>query len=283
MEHCITVGCDVHTKNTLVKAAAGRDEPLMRSFRSNRRGRAKMLAWLGEWSASLGGARVVVVYETSLTGFVLYDAVVAAGFECYVLATSKLARSWKNRVHKTDERDAQMLFELARAHVLAGNPLPMVVVPDPEMRDHREVTRTRTDLADKVTRVKNQVQGLLKRYGLERPATTGKSWTKAFHAWLSPPDLGAKPPRASRLSAQRCRKVSCCAELPAREQGRGGSLESDEPHVLVTSSKGDLLRPGTWSQVLIDRRDIQGDATGRRPGAHRPRLSVVRPPRVQVT
>ena len=185
MEHCITVGCDVHTKNTLLKAAAGRDEPLMRSFRSNRRGRAEMLSWLGEWSARLGGARVVVVYETSLTGFVLYDAVVAAGLECYVLATSKLARSWKHRLNKTDERDAQMLFERARGHILAGNPLPVVVVPDPEMRDHRELTRARTDVANKVTRVKNQIQGLLKRYGLERPERTGKSWTKAFRAWLS--------------------------------------------------------------------------------------------------
>jgi transposase len=184
VEHCIIVGCDVHSKNTLLKAAADRDEPVTRLFRSNRRGRAKMLGWLREWSARLGGARVVVVYESSLMGFVLYDAVVAAALECYVLATSKLARSWKNRVQKTDERDAQMLFEQARAHVLAGNPLPVVVVADPELRDHREVTRARTDLAQKVTRVKNQVQGLLKRYGLERPAGTGKSWTKAFRAWL---------------------------------------------------------------------------------------------------
>ena len=36
----------------------------------------------------------------------------------------------------------------------------------------------------RLTRVKAQVQSLLKFHGLERPAGTGGSWTKAFWAWL---------------------------------------------------------------------------------------------------
>ena len=184
MEHCIIVGADVHTKSILLKAAVDRDEPVQRSFRNTRGGRRKLLAWLSGWSARLGGARVVVVYEASSLGYVLYDEATAAGLECRVLATSKLSRSHKQRRNKTDERDAQMLFEVARAHVLAGNALPVAWVPDPELRDHREVTRAREDMAVKITRAKNQVQGLIKRYGLERPQGTGKSWTKGFWAWL---------------------------------------------------------------------------------------------------
>ena len=55
---------------------------------------------------------MLVVYETSSLGYVLYDDVTAWGFECSVLATSRLARSWRHRRNKTDERDAQLLFEL---------------------------------------------------------------------------------------------------------------------------------------------------------------------------
>jgi len=184
VEHCIIVGADVHVKSILVKAAADRDEPRQRSYRNTASGRKALLKWLSRWSERLGGARVVVVYETSSLGYVLYDDVTAAGLECFVVATSRLARSWKQRRNKTDARDAQLLFELGRGHVLAGNPLPAVWVPDPDLRDHRELTRARTDLANKITRVKTQVQSLLKRYGLERPEGTGKGWTKGFRAWL---------------------------------------------------------------------------------------------------
>jgi len=182
--HCIIIGADVHVKSILVKAAADRDEPVQRSFRNTVSGRTALLGWLACWSERLGGARVLVVYETSSLGYVLYDEVMAAGFECMVVATSRLARSWRHRRNKTDERDAQLLLELGRSHVLAGNPLPAVWVPDPELRDHRELTRARTDLANKITRVKAQVKSLLHRYGLERPAGTGKGWTKGFAAWL---------------------------------------------------------------------------------------------------
>ena len=44
---------------------------------------------------------------------------------------------------KTDERDAEMIFEHLRGHILAGNKLHGVRIPDPETRDDRELARGR--------------------------------------------------------------------------------------------------------------------------------------------
>jgi len=84
VRHCIIVGADVHTKSILVKAAVDRDEPVQRSFRNTRAGRRKLVAWLSGWSARVGGARVVVVYEASSLGYVLYDEVTAAWLDALV-------------------------------------------------------------------------------------------------------------------------------------------------------------------------------------------------------
>jgi transposase len=50
-------------------------------------------------------------------------------------------------------------------------------------------------VADKLTAVKTQIKGLLKRHGLTRPDDAGKSWTRRFEAWLKcvseQPELGA--------------------------------------------------------------------------------------------
>ncbi|NQT54046.1 IS110 family transposase [bacterium] len=184
MAQCIIVGCDLHTKSLLLKYAADREAPAQASFANTRRERARMLGLLRTQAARHRAARVVFVYEASSLGFGLYDEVTAAGFACFVLAPHRIARSWKQRAHKTDERDAQLLFELARAHVLAGNDLPAVWVPDGQTRDDREITRARIDASQKLAGVKTQVQSLVKRHGIERPVRTGKSWTKAFRAWL---------------------------------------------------------------------------------------------------
>jgi hypothetical protein len=74
--------------------------------------------------------------------------------------------------------------EKLRGHVLAGNRLPTVWVPNPEIRDDRELIRMRLELADKQTQLKAQIQMLLKRHGLEKPTGLGAAWTVAYRRWL---------------------------------------------------------------------------------------------------
>ncbi len=110
-----------------------------------------------------GNARLVFAYEASGPGFGLHDGLTEAGIECHVLAPTMIARSQRQASQKTDEKDAPQLIELLRAHVLAGNELPTVWIPDATTRDDREVVRTRLDVAEKITRVESPIQRLLKR------------------------------------------------------------------------------------------------------------------------
>jgi hypothetical protein len=72
-------------------------------------------------------------------------------------------RGPQHKREKADEKGAEQMLQLLRAYVLAGNPLPVVWILDPQTRDDREVVRARLDAAEKVVVVKAQIQGLLKR------------------------------------------------------------------------------------------------------------------------
>jgi transposase len=204
------IGCDLHDQAMLLKVAIGREEPETRLVKNTAAGRKAMIAHLRQRAHSLGGARIVFVYEASGQGFGLHDELTRAGIECYMLAPTKIAHSQRQRSQKTDEKDALELLQLLRAHILAGNPLPTVWIPDLQTRDDRELVRMRLDVGAKITLLKAQVQSLLKRHQLRRPPGTGKRWTKSFWAWLrvlsgSPGpgerrlDLGARAALASLL------------------------------------------------------------------------------------
>jgi transposase len=85
---------------------------------------------------------------------------------------------------KNDDRDARGILALMRGHLLAGNSLPDIWIPDSAMRDDRELVRARLDGASKLAKVKNQIQSLLKRYEVRRAAGLGQGWTRRFEGWL---------------------------------------------------------------------------------------------------
>ena len=184
MRKVIMIGCDLHDKTMLLKIATDRQEPSTRSVKNTQTGRVAMIRDLKALAAAAGDARVVFVYEASGQGFGLYDELTDAGIEAHVLAPTKIARSQRQASQKTDEKDAQQLLELLRAHILAGNDLPTVWIPDATTRDDRELVRTRLDIAEKGTRLKTQIQSLLKRNYIRRKASSGTGWTRPFRRWL---------------------------------------------------------------------------------------------------
>ena len=185
MRKVIMIGCDLHDKTMLLKIATGCEEPEKCVVKNTAAGRAKMIEALQARAVAAGDARILFAYEASGQGFGLYDELTDAGIECYVLAPTRIARSPRQASQKTDEKDAQQLLELLRAHVLAGNELPTVWVPDPTTRDDRELVRLRLNVTDKITMVKSQIQSLLKRCHIRRDPSTGKGWTRLFRRWLS--------------------------------------------------------------------------------------------------
>ncbi len=184
MDNCIMIGADVHDKSMSLKIAQSRGRAEKASFANNSSGRKAMLAVLHKRVAATAGARVIFAYEASGLGFGLHDEISADGFECHVLAPTLIASSPKSRRNKTDEKDAERILDILRAHVLAGNELPAVWVPDQETRDDREIVRARLDAAEKITRLKAQVRTLLKRNNLKQPSGLGKGWTNKYRAWL---------------------------------------------------------------------------------------------------
>ena len=184
MEKYIFAGIDQGDKNSVARIAVDREKGERLGFVNTRGGRARLFKELNRQAEQAGGAKILLAYEASSCGFVLRDEAQARGMICWVLAPTKMEKSVEQKRNKNDDRDADDVLEKLRGHVLAGNKLPTVWVPDVETRDDREVLRTRLALSEKQTQVKAQIQMLLKRYGLEKPADLGSTRSKPYRQWL---------------------------------------------------------------------------------------------------
>jgi transposase len=184
MVNHIFVGIDLGDKNSVARIAVNRGKSERMGFVNNGRGRARLFEELRRRAEKLEEAQIVMAYEASSCGFILSDEAEARGIRCWVLAPTKMEKSVEQRHHKNDDRDADDVVEKLRAHVLAGNRMPTVWIPDAQIRDDRELVRSRMELVDKQARLKTQIQMLVKRYGLEKPSGCGAGWTIRHRQWL---------------------------------------------------------------------------------------------------
>jgi transposase len=184
MSKVIMIGCDLHDDWMRLRIAVGSGKPVGKSFKTVEV--LEMIAWMKDFASHHDGLRIVFAYEASGQGFGLYDALRDAGVECHVLAPTHLPHTTHGRKNKTDDKDAQMILEEVRAHVLAGRKLPTVWVPDPRTRDDREVVRMRLELGEARTRIKNQIRNQAKRCKLSLPTwfTKAGNWSKRSVQWL---------------------------------------------------------------------------------------------------
>jgi transposase len=182
MVNHIFVGIDLGDKNSVARIAVNREKTERLGFVNDRRGRARLFEEVKRRAEKVEEAQIVMAYEASSCGFILSDEAEARAMRCSVLAPTKMEKSVEQRKHKNDNRDADDVVEKLRAHVLAGNRLPTVWIPDRQMRDDRELVRCRMELVEKQTRLKTQIQMLVKRHGLEKPSVAG--WTIRHRQWL---------------------------------------------------------------------------------------------------
>jgi len=180
----IIVGCDLSDRSMMLQIAHQGNRPRKKAFANGESGRFRMISYLHAQARKAGGARIVFAYEAGPHGFGLHDALTDHGIACHVLAPSKMPSSPKKRGNKTDEKDALDIFEALRGHLLAGNRLPSVWVPDPRTRQDREIVRARLDAGDKARRLRTQIRMLLKRAEVGKPKSLGKNWTAKHLAWL---------------------------------------------------------------------------------------------------
>jgi len=184
MVNHIFVGIDLGDKNSVARIAVNQGKTERLGFVNDRRGRARLFEEIRRRAEKVDEGQIVMAYEASSCGFILSDEAEARDIRCWVLAPTKMEKSVEQRKHKNDDRDADDVVEKLRAHVLAGNRLPTVWIPDAQLRDDRELVRSRIELVEKQTRLKTQVQMLVKRHGLEKPSGCGAAWTIRHRQWL---------------------------------------------------------------------------------------------------
>jgi transposase len=184
MVNYIFVGIDLGDKNSVARIAVDRENSERLGFQNNRQGRKRLFREVKKKSEAVGDGQIVMAYEASSCGYVLSDEAEALGMKCWVLAPTKMEKSVEQRQHKNDDRDADDVLEKLRGHVLAGNRLPKVWIPDGQTRDDRELIRARLELTEKQTEIKAQIRMLTKRHGLEKPTGIGSGWTIGYRRWL---------------------------------------------------------------------------------------------------
>ena len=102
-----------------------------------------------------------VAVETMGSWYWIVTEIEKAGLQP-MLVHARKAKLMMGMINKTDKLDARGLNRLQR-----NGTLPAVWIPPAELRDLRELTRTRMVLVRQRTRLKNRLQATLEKYGLQ--------------------------------------------------------------------------------------------------------------------
>lgn len=171
----VFVGLDVHKRNVSVGLAE-----------DGRMGEVRFLGDIDNSPATLESLlrrlsrpdrELDFCYEAGPCGYGIYRQIRGAGFDCSVVAPSKIAVAPGDRV-KTDRRDAQRLAVLHRAGELTP-----VWVPDNRHEAMRDLIRARLDAVKQLTTARHQLSAFLLRHG-RHYAPNRKPWTKIHSRWL---------------------------------------------------------------------------------------------------
>jgi transposase len=147
------IAFDAHKKYTVVSVERPTGEVLRETRLPHYRGAIR--GFLEQWTP---GSPVAV--ETVGNWYWLVDEIEAAGMVPR-LVNARKAKVMSGMINKTDKLDVRGLNRLQRTGTL-----PTVWIPPAEVRDQRDLPRTRMVLVSTRTRLKNRIQATLAKYGL---------------------------------------------------------------------------------------------------------------------
>ena len=118
-------------------------------------GKGKIVDFLSQWRQG-----TAVALETIGNWYWIVDEIEDAGMQPRLVHAHK-AKLMLGAINKTDKLDARGLNRLQQAGTL-----PTVWIPPGEVRDNRELPRTRMVFANMRTRLKNRIHSVFDKYGL---------------------------------------------------------------------------------------------------------------------
>ena len=104
--------------------------------------------------------KIQVIYEAGFSGFWLHDSLEEDGIDCIVTPPSKVTQEKINRV-KTDRVDAKRLSKN-----LENCDYRSCFVPDIELREDRQISRTLVMIQKDITRTMNRIRRFFDFHGL---------------------------------------------------------------------------------------------------------------------
>lgn len=116
-------------------------------------------------------------YEAGPTGYDLCRLLRSMGISCEVIAPSLIPKASGDKV-KTDKRDCQRLARLHRAGELVA-----IRVPTTLEEAVRDLSRTRGDMVEDLTRARHRLSKFLLRHS--RVYRGGSAWTVKHESWLA--------------------------------------------------------------------------------------------------
>jgi transposase len=168
-----------------------------------------------------------VAVETVGNWYWIVDEIEAAGMVPRLVHARK-AKMMMCQVNKTDKLDARGMNRLQRTGTL-----PTVWIPPAEVRDKRDLARTRMALVDQRTKIKNRIHATLAKYALSVEVSDlfGKK------GWEMLGEAVQKLPPETQFSTQRILEMLTTLDdqIDALEDRlRGVFEETEEVHLLKT-------------------------------------------------
>lgn len=120
------------------------------------------------------GCKITVMYEAGFSGFGLHDQLVSDGWECIVTPPHTVTEE-KCQSKKNDRVDCRRL-----AKNLENNDYHVCFVPDKELREDRQISRTYGQVQADIKRVCNRIRRMLEYHGLDKDLPAGR-WTPAMY------------------------------------------------------------------------------------------------------
>lgn len=150
----VACGLDVHQAEIVACVVKGRDRPerVEARFKTTLAGRLALKKWLKTLNCRVVGMEASGIYWKPI------HAVLESEFEI-IVGNPLHMKALRGR--KTDHKDAQWIADLVRHGLISGS-----FIPPKEVRELRDLVRSRKSLVDARTQIRNEVAKLLNGAGL---------------------------------------------------------------------------------------------------------------------